>query len=185
MNFVDLSALVHDKQSSVAFLQHHGILHSARRCGNNHVMILSLSDRQDRWRCSHSTCRLDIPIRQGTWLQGSRLPYRQIILFLYYWSQELTSISFCQLELGMSETATVQWSNYLREVCANKLLLNPVVIGGPNTTVEIDESLFTRRKIMWDEFFHNSGYLAVSVVTQASASCSVFQIEQQQRFCHL
>lgn len=146
MNFIDLSASVHDKQSSVAFLQQHGILHSARRCAKNHDMLLSLSDRQDRWRCRRSECRLDIPLRQDTWLEGSRLSYRQIILFLYYWSQELTSIAFCELQLGMSKSTTITWSNYLREVCANIMLSHPVVIGGPNTTVEIDESLFSRRK---------------------------------------
>lgn len=34
----------------------------------------------------------------------------------------------------------------MREVCADNLLRNPIQIGGPNTTVEIDESLFSRRK---------------------------------------
>ena len=35
---------------------------------------------------------------------------------------------------------------YMREVCAENLLRNPVIIGGPNRTVEIDETMFTRRK---------------------------------------
>ena len=35
---------------------------------------------------------------------------------------------------------------YLREVCANDLLQNPMMIGGPGMVVEVDESIFTRRK---------------------------------------
>ena len=34
MNLLSLSALVHDKQSSVVFLQQHGILHNPRMCSN-------------------------------------------------------------------------------------------------------------------------------------------------------
>lgn len=146
MNFLTISALVHDKASSILFLQQHGIIHAVRRCANNHNMILSLNNRQDRWRCHHTNCRHDIPVRQGTWLQGSRLTYRQIILFIYCWSKELTSIKFCECELDISQQAVIDWNNYLREVCANTLVQNPVIIGGRNTTVEIDESLFTRRK---------------------------------------
>jgi len=109
-------------------------------------MTLSSTDRQDRWRCRQGACQQDIPVRQGTWLEGSRLSYRQIVLFIYCWSKELTSIKFCENELEIGKGAVVDWNNYLREVCANTLLINPVVIGGPNTTVEIDESLFTHRK---------------------------------------
>ncbi|CAL1547584.1 unnamed protein product, partial [Lymnaea stagnalis] len=60
---------VHDKASSILFLQQHGIIHAVRQCANNHNMILSLNNRQDRWRCHHANCRHDIPIRQGTRLQ--------------------------------------------------------------------------------------------------------------------
>lgn len=146
MNFLELSSLCHDKETSVNFLQQRGILHSSRVCANNHVMTLSLTDRRDRWRCYQRSCLQDIPLRTGTWLQGSRLTYRQIILFIYCWSKELTSISFCECELGVAKDAVIDWNNYLREVCANTLICNPVIVGGPNTTVEIDESLFTRRK---------------------------------------
>ena len=40
----------------------------------------------------------------------------------------------------------MDWNNFLREICAADLLANPIAIGGPNTTVEVDDSLFTRRK---------------------------------------
>uniref|UniRef100_A0A0B7ALJ7 Uncharacterized protein n=1 Tax=Arion vulgaris TaxID=1028688 RepID=A0A0B7ALJ7_9EUPU len=65
MNFLSLSATVHDKESSVAFLHEHGILHSSRKCKNDHDMTLSLTPRQDRWRCNLTTCREDITVRHG------------------------------------------------------------------------------------------------------------------------
>jgi len=36
-----------------------GRVHTQRRCTNNHEMTLSLTDRQDRWRCWQSQCRMD------------------------------------------------------------------------------------------------------------------------------
>ena len=150
MNLLALSELCHDKTSSVNFLQQRGILHNVRRYGNNHVMTLSLTDKHDRWRCHMQGCREAIGVRNSTWLQGSRLSFRQIVLFLYCWSKELSSIKFCEEELDVRKNAVIDWNMYLREVCADTLLNNPIAIGGPNHTVEIDESLFTRRK-------HNHG----------------------------
>lgn len=134
MNFLALSSEVHDKQSSVQFLQRRGIIHNVRMCRNQHAMTLRLTDRKDSWRCDLRTCREEVVLRKGTWLEGSHMSYRQIILFIYCWSKQLTSIRFCEEELDVSKTMVIDWNNYLREVCANSLINNPLVIGGPNMT---------------------------------------------------
>lgn len=110
-------------------------------------MALRLSDREDRWRCNVRECREQKQLKAGTWLQGVHLDYRTVALFMYSWSKEYTSIQFCRDELSINSNHTVvDWNMYLREVCAQSLLANPPRIGGPNRTVEIDESLFVRRK---------------------------------------
>jgi len=58
----------------------------------------------------------------------------------------MSSVTFCKRELKMGQNAVVDWSNYLREVCIWKLENNYEEIGGPGLIVEIDESLFVRRK---------------------------------------
>ena len=40
----------------------------------------------------------------------------------------------------------MDWNNFLREVFAAELIANPIAIGGPNTTVEVGESLLACRK---------------------------------------
>ena len=54
--------------------------------------------------------------------------------------------TFAKKELGMSPSSVVDFSNYLREVCAEEILKNSQKIDGQGQIVEVDESLFTRRK---------------------------------------
>ena len=49
-------------------------------------------------------------------------------------------------ETGASARVTVDWFNFCRDVCAQYFLDHPIVIGGPGTVVEIDESKFGKRK---------------------------------------
>ena len=86
--------------------------------------------RGDRWRCHVRGCRNEVGVRKGTWLESSNLPFRKVVLFLYCWSRELTSIEFSKREfskreLGISRKTVVDWNNFLRGVCANDLLANP------------------------------------------------------------
>ena len=123
------------------FLQQRGILHNPRISGNGHPMVLQLRDKGGRWRCHSRQCRTEVALRKNTWMEGSKLAYRDFILFIYCWSRKLTCVNFVEHELGINHCTTVDYNNYLREVCAADLLQNPSIIGGPNTTVEVDKCL--------------------------------------------
>jgi transposase-like protein len=149
MNLRTLFSFVSDASSAIQFFQEYEIIHNPRKCHNGHDMVLNLIGRE-RWVCKKRTCRSEKQVRNDTWLTGSKLSLPKIVHFIYCWANQYTSIAFCEKELEMSHNAIVDWNNYLREVCANSLLENPTTIGGVNDFVEIDESLFVRRK-------HNKG----------------------------
>ena len=50
-----------------------------------------------------------------------------------------------ELEIGSSHTI-VDWKQFCRDVCVAYFLNHPQQIGGPGRVVEIDESLFSKRK---------------------------------------
>ena len=59
----------------------------------------------------------------------------------------MTSVKWRKKQLDMNHNTVVDWNNYLREVCAEVLAeREQKKIGGPEKIVEIDESLFTKRK---------------------------------------
>lgn len=59
----------------------------------------------------------------------------------------MTSVEFCDRELDMSKETTIDWSAYMREVCVYHQMLKPEkMIGGEGMVVEVDESVFTKRK---------------------------------------
>lgn len=146
MNFLRLAATVKNERDAIKFFQREGVLLKQRRCTNGHKMRLKLTGGRQRWRCFHRTCRQEISVKAGTWFKDCHLPFRTILLFIYCWAFEMTSIKFCKRELGISKNTVVDFNNILREICAYNLLARPTVIGGPGLTVEIDESLFTKRK---------------------------------------
>ena len=86
-------------------------------------------------------------LRNGTFFEDSRLHFVTAVRFIYSWSMEYTSIKWCEDELGMDRRMTVQWNLLLRNLCAGWLSTRPnKLISGPGKIVEIDESLFSKRK---------------------------------------
>ncbi|KAH7680036.1 hypothetical protein AAVH_41593, partial [Aphelenchoides avenae] len=70
-----------------------------------------------------------------------------IVRFIYAWCQDWTSVGYCEEKLGMCPKACSDWCGHLREVCAWRICQQAEKqIGGPGTTVEVDEALFSRRK---------------------------------------
>ena len=58
-----------------------------------------------------------VGLRVNTWFALSRLPFVTAIRFIYFWVYELSSVAWCERELGISKKTVIGWNNYLLEVC--------------------------------------------------------------------
>ena len=136
---------------SICFLQQRGILNQERSCEKCETdMRMSTARGTYVWRCKNKRCKAQKEVRTKTWFnngqQGSKLPLFTIIKFMFWWSVEAHSVKFCQRELNMCAESTVNFCAYMREVCSEVLRTRKNTIGGPMCTVEVDESLFSKRK---------------------------------------
>lgn len=154
LNFISLYKLTSNESDAAKFLQQRGIIHRERfcECGSvmKGIMKTSHGSQIPGWRCTTRACDKYKGVRPNTWLDPSKTPLDTVVHFIYWWAREQTSIIFCERELGMNHNTTVGWSQYMREVCAYHMLQKENdghQIGGPNLTVEIDESLFSKRSV--------------------------------------
>ena len=118
-------------------------------------MTLNLREKGDGWCCSVRGSRAEVGLRKDTWLANSNLLFRKVVLFIFRVSKELTSIEFCKNESAANKNTVVDWNKsrfdikskqsffLLYSKTVNKLNYDPI---GPNTTVEVDKSLFTLKK---------------------------------------
>ena len=113
---------------------------------------------------------------------GWRDPSSPTQMFYSSYTVGRVSINFVEHELGINHCTTVDYNNYLRKVCAADLLQNPSIIGGPNTTVEVDESLFSRGKNLKVECYLISGCLEIGVVKRVKALCTQYRIAVRQHY---
>ena len=104
------------------------------------------------WRCPEKDCRRRVNIRKGSFFEGSHLHLWQVICFTYFWSTDCGRSRgmsqdqiMWEVEIGSEQTA-VDWKQFCRDVCVSYFLNHPEPIGGEDRVVEIDESLFARRK---------------------------------------
>ena len=96
------------------------------------------------WRCGK--CRKEISFRKGSWFSGSKLSLQTILKLTYMWAVR-EPIHRMRAELNISQAPATDWYNFCREVCAVYLIENcQEKLGGPGKVVEIDESMFGKRK---------------------------------------
>lgn len=146
MLLLDLMDRIRDEETAFAFLQSYGVVHNPRICANGHEMKASFGENP-RWRCNKAKCRTNKGLRVGTFFQNSNMKFRVAVTFFYLWAYEKTAVEFCHTSLGIAAQTVVDWSNFMRDICADSVIKHgSVVVGGEGLTVEIDESLSSRRK---------------------------------------
>ena len=129
------------------FLPSKQLLPSSQLCVNGHKMQLYSFNKSLFWKCNTGPCVKKVALRIDTWFENSRILFITAVRFFYSWAYELTSLLWCERELGMSHNTLVDWNNYLRKVCVFAVEQKySEKIGGDGVVVEVDESLFTKRK---------------------------------------
>ena len=103
------------------------------------------------WRCPVKA-KKRFSSSRGRFFEKSHLQLWQLLGLTYLWCQSAgksrgVSVEDTQHELQIgSEHFIVDWNQYCRDIAVSHFLNNPVQIGGPGHIVEIDKSLFSRRK---------------------------------------
>ena len=94
------------------------------------------------WWCP--SCKTRKSIRSGSFFEKSHITLQKWLLLLHLWAREYPVTSVAE-DIGIDSSTACDVYQWLREVCTTKLLQMPILLGGPNTTVQIDESLFRHK----------------------------------------
>ena len=97
-----------------------------------------------RWRCTESSCRKSISIREGSFFAKSCLTLQVWLILMYWWIREYPVGDAAEEAKVNKDTAgaVYQW---LREICSTALIRQRIELGGPGTVVQIDKSLFRHK----------------------------------------
>lgn len=150
INSRQIAAITLTLETTIAFCEENGLIPIQKIChvcGN--LMRKKIKNNTKVgivFRCGRKICGKEVSILKNTFFENSNVRIEDVLLFLYYWCFEICSFKYIKRELGWGEHPFVDFRSYLREVCAIKLFENEDIIGGEGKVVEIDESLFVKRK---------------------------------------
>ena len=94
------------------------------------------------WWCRN--CKTRKSIREGSFFSKSKINLQKWLLIIYMWAREYPVTDVSEEAEVHIETA-IDIFQWLREVCSTKLLQTPIILGGPNVIVQIDESMFRHK----------------------------------------
>uniref|UniRef100_A0A5S6QIV1 ISXO2-like transposase domain-containing protein n=1 Tax=Trichuris muris TaxID=70415 RepID=A0A5S6QIV1_TRIMR len=117
--------------------------------GHIYRVLKPRKDRKHaRWRCNGARCYKELSPKTGTWFQGCQLPIRILLLFIQAWSEKMSSLTLCKAVLNMKKSSVINLNAAMRRVAEEWLLNHRVPVGGPGLTVEVEESLFSKRNFV-------------------------------------
>ena len=124
----------------------------AEGCDGRPMRLVKNKNRVDqfRWQCV-LPCKRKKTVRSGSFLYGSHLKLGDIVLCLYNWANNNTLQADNSWETGIGTNTVSKWNKTFRLYAQRDLFLSSDRLGGLDAEgrpkiVEVDESLFTKRK---------------------------------------
>ncbi|XP_027218228.1 uncharacterized protein [Penaeus vannamei] len=154
-NYFDFLAKYHrNNEASLQYLRDHGVLPVDVQCPHCKTPCHYRKDRH-QWVCGAWTkiaktkrrkqCNFTVSDYKGTFLSGTRLEPFQILSFVNHWLSKHWDHQTVIGCLHIAERTSVDWRSFCSEV-TEQWLDNQEPIGGPGIVVEVDETLFGKRK---------------------------------------
>ena len=135
---------------TIAWLRANGLLARDMNCPQCRVPMregfLRGTIEGQKWRCPNKPCRKQMNVRVGSWFERSHLRLEAIMEILYMWSEGISQEIMKRQIPHSSESAIVQWTSFIRDVCSADLIANRRLLGGPGHTIAVDETLIAKRK---------------------------------------
>ena len=146
----DLASETSTIPNAINWAKNHGLLPQRRICPNCQRLMREVTRRdvQDglTWRCARP-CGKRIGFRIGTFLSIPIYLFRRLSISFIIGHSKICRAQKEKREYdARSDHTTVDWRNFMRDICAERLFANPMILGGPGLTVQIDESVSARRK---------------------------------------
>ena len=133
----------------IQYMRNHHLLATQQNCSRCNVPVRERPrpDVSDgiSWWCP--SCKTRKSIRNGSFFQKSHITLQKWLLLLHFWSREYPVTCVAE-DVGIDSSTACDVYQWLREVCSTKLLGTPIVLGGQNTVVQIDESLFHHKPMV-------------------------------------
>src|SRR6218665_3765380 len=149
MNIFEISEIYRDQLGVIKYLQGEHILHSNVDCAPCQHPFTLIKEKSKLsgyvWRCPK--CRKEQSVTKDSFLEGAKIWPTKLVL-VFYWSSKI-AVTTAKEHLDMSSATGVDYYQYMRNICSNKLVRSPMQLGGPGKEVQIDESL-----LLWAKYRH-------------------------------
>ena len=141
------------KKAVIDFCMEKGLIASKYFCPKcaSEMKLVEKKDCMDgfRWRCQKSVegekhC-VTRSVRSGSWFEESKLAIDDVLIVTYCWIERYANKQTARLARVSPNTVT-DWMNFCREVCMEVCVDESTSLGGVGKIVEIDESMFGKRK---------------------------------------
>ena len=176
MKFSEFSKIVVSEENAVKWAQLNGLLNvlpQCKTCDSSMKSYSGLKGTEELFRCTKSGCMTSCTSRSGTIFNKSRLDIKTLISIIFFWSIEISSLNTSML-LSVSEGIICKWRQKIRDILDFFLAYkSDFRIGGVGKIVEIDESMFSKRKYNRGRIQQSQTWIFGGVVRGESDNCFI------------
>jgi hypothetical protein len=141
MDFI-YAEIVASETMCLKWLVNYELVKNERTCDNCDIGMKFLSTR-GRWRCGR--CAREVSVRCGSFASGSRLSLCLLMKILFWWTLKLPQNVVAE-QVSVNVETVGKWFRFCRQICVKFMSDHPPLLGGVGKIVEVDESVFGKRK---------------------------------------